>query len=349
MTDLRDTLSSEVPLPMSAIAAAATAATRRGVDVVVVGSLTIDFTATAERLPLDGETVLGTGFMMVPGGKGNNQAVAATRQGAQVAMVGCVGNDRFADLVVEGAAAEGCLTKCITRVDAPTGVAHISVDSVGQNRIIITPMANSALTAELVARADDTIAEAEVVLAQLEVPQEAVKEGFRLGHKYGATNILNPAPAAQLDESLLALVHYLVPNETEAAALTGVDTSTREGCLEAGRLLLAKGVSRVIITRGTAGALLVGAGGGPNGAGGVDIPPIAVTAVDATAAGDAFCGTLAAGIARIRKSDGLVSAPALIKALTRAGAAGALATTVFGALPSLPNSEQVDRILASGR
>jgi ribokinase len=314
-------------------------------DVVMVGSFTMDFTATAERMPELGETVLGNGFTMVPGGKGNNQAVAAARAGAKVAVVGCVGSDPLGDLVVQGVVDEGCSTAHLAKVEGPTGIAHIAVDAAGDNRIIMVPLANNNLNADAVRRAEDLIAESEVLLVQLEVPLVAVIESLQLAHKYGVTTILNPAPAAELTDEVLGLVHYLVPNETEARAMTGVDTTSRDGCLEAGRILLSRGAHRVIITRGSEGALLVGAPVGGTGEGGVDLPPLRVQAIDATAAGDAFCGTLAAEVAKTRRSEGWVSDPALTHALARAGAAGALATTVLGALPSLPSRDAVDRLL----
>jgi ribokinase len=321
-------------------------ATTGGADVVMVGSFTMDFTATAEKMPELGETVLGNDFAMVPGGKGNNQAVAAARAGARVAVIGCVGSDAIADLVLEGVVKEGCSTKFLSKVAGPTGIAHIAVDAKGDNRIIMVPLANALLNAEKVRMAEDTIAETEVLLVQLEVPIEAVTEALAVAHKYGVTTILNPAPAMALSDELLSQVHYLVPNETEAAVLTGVDTATREGCLEAGRILLARGAHRVIVTRGAAGALLVGAGGMDDGAGGIDLPALSVHAVDATAAGDAYCGTLAAEVAMIRRREGWVSPVDLEKSLRRAGAAGALATTRLGALPSLPTQAEVDALLA---
>jgi ribokinase len=332
-----------VPMPLSARAAMAASGST---DVVMVGSFTMDFTATAVRMPELGETVLGTGFTMVPGGKGNNQAVAASRAGARVSVVGCVGDDALADLVVEGVVNEGCATAFLSKVPGPTGVAHIAVDQSGNNRIIMVPLANSALDEAAVGRAEDVLAEAEVLLVQLEVPLAAVAESLRLAHKYGVTTILNPAPAAELSDDLLGLVHYLVPNESEAAVMTGIDTSSREGCLEAARILLARGAHRVIVTRGSAGALLVGTANGEGGSGGIDLPPLQVHSVDATAAGDAFCGTLAAEVAKTRRADGWVSDDALARALRRAGAAGALATTVLGALPSLPSCSAVDELLA---
>lgn len=300
--------------------------------VVVVGSLTMDFTAVASRMPELGETVLGTTFAMLPGGKGNNQAIAAARQGVPTTMVGCIGEDELGPLVAAAVVAEG-MTNALSVVEGPTGVAHIMVDERGDNRIIMVPLANAALSPELIAEHQPHLEAAAVVLCQLEVPMPAVRAALAAGHAAGAITILNPAPAAALDDELLGLVQILIPNETEAATLTGCDTSSRDGCLAAAEQLRARGVDTVIVTRSVHGALVVDADGAR------DIAPFTIDAVDATAAGDAFCGAFAAGLA---------SGAGFEAAARRGAAAGALACTVLGASASLPSRTATDALLAQG-
>lgn len=298
--------------------------------VLVVGSLTMDFTAVAARMPQRGETVLGHQFAMVPGGKGNNQAIAVARQDVSTVMLGCVGDDELGPMVAAAVRDEG-MVDALTIVPGPTGVAHIMVDGNGDNRIIMVPLANAALDAAMVAGHETLFKAAAVILTQLEVPLDAVCMALKLGRTHGAITILNPAPAQPLDEVLLGFVDILIPNETEAALLTGCDTTTRDGCIAAAETLRARGVGCVIVTRSVHGALVVDASGTS------DVAPFTVEAVDATAAGDAFCGALAAGLANGESFDA---------ALRRGAAAGALACTVLGASGSIPTREATESLLA---
>lgn len=299
-------------------------------SVVVVGSLTMDFTAVAPRMPELGETVLGTAFTMVPGGKGQNQAIAAARQMVPTAMVGLVGEDELGPLVRSAIESEG-MVDAVGQVSGPTGVAHIMVDHNGDNRIIMVPQANARLDAHKVAGQTDLISSATVVLAQLEVPLDAVREAFAIARRAGVTTVLNPAPAAELDGELLTLCDIIIPNETEAAVITGVDTTTPQGCVDAARILRERGARTVIVTRGSSGTLVLDDQGDHH------FSPFQVTAIDSTAAGDAFCGTLCAALAE--GSD-------LHAAVHRGSAAGALATTVLGASPCLPTRAAVDALMA---
>ena len=296
-------------------------------EIVVVGSLNVDFVTGVDRLPGPGETVLGDRFAMVPGGKGANQAVTAARLGARVAMLGCIGTDPLGDVLVETLRSEGLDPDLLTRVEeVGTGVAQIAVDSDGANAITVVPRANLSLRPAHINAHRDLLVNARVVLCQLEIPIETVQAALRIGRSSGVTTILNPAPAQLLDPGLLALVDICVPNEHELALLTGC-AGTRDGA----RTLLAMGCGAVVVTLGANGALLVRADGE------VHVPAFAVDVVDTVAAGDAFCGGLAAALAR--------AAP-IEEALRMASAAGGLAATTRGAITSLPRASDVDALLA---
>lgn len=284
-----------------------------GGAVVVVGSANFDVTVEVDRLPAPGETVAASAYRTALGGKGLNQAVTAARQGATVRFAGCVGADPEGDAVAAALAAEGIDTAGLARsADLPTGRAFITVDRAGANTIAVVPGANASAAVE-----PALFEGAAVVLVQLEVPLGAVAAALRCARRAGARTILNPAPAVPLEPALLGLVDILVPNETEWAALGGS----------------APGVPTVVVTEGAKGASVVERGREwrleP-----VTLPPDEV--VDPTAAGDAFCGTLAAALA---------SGMPLDAALRRAAAAGAHAVRIAGALPSLPTAADVDALV----
>lgn len=282
-------------------------------------------------MPLVGETLLGTEFLMVPGGKGNNQAVAAARAGAPTACVGCLGRDEFGDRVLAFAASQGLdVTHLSTQDDVATGVAQITVDERGQNTIVVVPGANWGLTPAGVRAAADLIQGAGVLLAQLEVPLATVQEAIQLAGRAGVRTLLNPAPARPLPDDLLAQVDVCVPNEHEAGQLAGVPVDSLTAALRAGEILVGRGCRSVVVTLGAQGAVYV------DGARRLLVPPLPVRAVDSVAAGDAFCGTLAASLARGEEVE---------SALLRASAAGGLATTRAGATSSLPTEAEVESLL----
>ncbi len=295
--------------------------------VVVAGSLNRDLTVDVPRLPAPGETVLGSGHRWDSGGKGANQAVAAARLGASVAMVGRVGDDAAGGRLVAGLQAEGVDASHIVRdPEAGTGLAAIVVDSEGENQIVVSPGANGRVAAADLPAA--LLAGAAVVLLQLEIPIEAVLAAARSA---GGMVVLNPAPAADLPAALLDEVDVLVPNRSELARLAG---GPEPGSVpEAAEQARSLGRSAVVVTLGADGALLVAAGAATH------LPAPTVTAVDATAAGDAFCGALAAG---------LTSGASLVDAAHRAVAAGAVAASRPGAQASLPTAADVGAILAGG-
>ena len=287
-------------------------------SVAVVGSLNLDLVAEVARLPLPGETLLASGSSRALGGKGANQAVSAARHGVGVAMVGCVGADPEGRRLTDALVAEGIdISEVAARDDAATGVAHIAVDAEGHNTIVVVSGANAALDAGDVHRALARLPDPDVILLQLEIPLDAV---IAAAADRMATVILNPAPARELPSELLRHVDVLVPNVPELGALTGgVDDI-------AGRARsLADGMA-VVVTMGESGALVI------DGDDETHVPAPRVDAIDTTGAGDAFCGSLAAGLA-----DGL----ALVDAVSRAVRVGSLSTLRHGALESFPTAAEI--------
>jgi len=302
--------------------------------VAVVGSLNMDLVARAPRIPQPGETIIGRDFHTLPGGKGANQAVAAARLGATVAMVGRVGNDAFARLLLDNLAAAGVdHTSVIQDSGAATGVALIVVDAAGQNSIVVASGANMRLSPADVETAETAIASADVLLLQLETPLETATRAAQIAHAHGVTVILNPAPAQPLPPALLSLVDVLVPNESETALLTGLPIDSRARVEAAAGALRKSGVGAVILTLGERGALLAQAGGTQA------FPAFMVMAVDTTAAGDAFMGGLAVALAE---------GQSLAEGIRWGNAAGALAASQLGAQPSLPTRRAVEKFLTEG-
>ncbi|MFF6579234.1 ribokinase, partial [Pseudomonas aeruginosa] len=258
--------------------------------VLVVGSLNMDLVVRAPRLPRGGETLAGQSFITVPGGKGANQAVAAARLGAGVAMIGCLGDDAYGDQLYRALQAEGIDCQGVERVAGESsGVALIVVDDSSQNAIVIVAGGNGHLSPAVLARHEHLLEQAQVVVCQLESPLETVGHVLRRAHALGKTVILNPAPATRdVPADWLPLVDYLVPNETESELLCRLPVDSLESAGRAAERLREMGAGRVIITLGAQGALLVGEGR-------VEHFPVArVKALDTTAAGDTFVGGFAA-------------------------------------------------------
>ncbi len=297
--------------------------------VVVVGSLNMDLVVRVPRLPLAGETLAGRTFAQVPGGKGGNQAVAAARLGAHVAMIGRVGADGNGASLRAGLQDEGidcsALATCET---APTGVALISVDEAGRNSIVIVAGSNGELTPGDIAGQEAMLASADVLVCQLETPPDTVKAALAAGRRLGKTVILNPAPAVgPLPDAWLPLVDYLIPNEIEAAALTGMPIGTPEQAAQAAQALRRQGARNVLITLGASGVLAALDSGTTH----FQAPRVA--AVDTTAAGDTFIGAFAAQLAR------RVPVEAAVRFAQRAAA---LSVTREGAQPSIPMLAEVE-------
>ncbi|MGF3056235.1 ribokinase [Microbacterium sp. YY-01] len=299
--------------------------------VVVVGSVTADVTTFSQRLPARGETILGDQFTLLLGGKGANQAVAAGLSGTRTNFVGCVGDDLFHDLVVNGLRDAGVNTDHLRTVPGPTGIAHIRVDSSAQNDIVMVPLANASLSTEQIDRAlDDLAATCSVLLTQLETPSALTAHIAARGREHGMTVLLDPAPAAPLDPAVWPTIDIVTPNETEATILSGVEVTDAASAERAGHWFLQQGVGAAVITLAEQGSCVVM----PDRT--IFIDPIPVTAVDTTAAGDAYAGYLGAALA---EGMDLASATRL------ASAAGAVTVTRQGASPSLPARHEVDALL----
>ena len=300
--------------------------------VTVVGSFMYDLVATAPRRPKTGETLIGDSFGMFLGGKGSNQAIAASRTGASVTMVGRLGNDLFGDQFLEKLSEEGINTDFVVQdTKNGTGVGMPLIDSSGQNSIVIIPQANMALTVKNIDKAESVIADSDVLVLQCEVPMEANKRAAEIANKNDTLVILNPAPACEIPDAILSLTDLLTPNESETEILTGMPTHSNEQAIEAAHNLLSKGIETVILTLGSRGSFLLTEK--------MDklIPAYSVNVIDTTAAGDAYCGALAASLAQGAHIE---------EAVKIANAAGALAVTKLGAEPSLPTKKAIDQLLA---
>jgi ribokinase len=299
--------------------------------VLVIGSLNMDLVARCDALPGAGQTIVGRDFFTAAGGKGANQAVAAAKLGARVRMAGCVGRDDFGKALIAGLRAAGVDADDVMTVDRPTGTALITVDGAGINTIVVIPGANNACDAALVERA---LARAEtpgILLLQHEMPPEANVRAAQLARNAGWFVTLNPAPARPIEPELMTLIDIVIPNAGEAAAVTGQPVASRADALASAGALLRRGARAAIVTLGGDGAVCC------DGKAAWYCPAVAVTAVDTTAAGDAYIGALAAALAEGRE---------LVPSLGFAAAAAALAVTRLGAQPSLPSSGELAAFIA---
>jgi ribokinase len=297
-------------------------------DVCVLGSFMKDLVASAERRPLPGETLHGTGFAEFLGGKGVNQAIAAARMGARTAIVGTVGDDRYGEEFLELLTSDGVETGWVVRhPELGTGVGLPLVLPDGSNSIIIVSRANAAITPADVEAAAEVLTASAVLSVQLELPVAASRAALRLASEAGATTILTPAPVGPVDPSLAAFVDILVPNEVEAAALTGLDCDDESQWSTIARQLSDQWDLRgCIITLGSRGAFVLDRSGSSSTE--IRVEAHQVETIDTVGAGDAFCGSLAASLA---------AGALLPDAVRLANAAGALSTTVSGAAASAPD------------
>jgi ribokinase len=296
-------------------------------DIVVVGGAYTDYVVRGPRLPKPGETIQGKDFLIAPGSKGSNQAVAAARLGARVALVAKVGKDDRGDDIIEKLKAEGVDSHCVVRdAQTPTGISLIQVDEHGQKQMMISSSASQQLTKEEVEQAADTIRSAKMLMTQLEIPFEAAQAAIRIAHQAGVRVLLDPAPPMKLPDELFQQVGVIKPDTKEAEVITGVHVQDRATAKQAAEKLLQKGVKIVAIQAGDAGDLLVWQDGE------CWLPRIPVHSIDATGAGDAFAAALAVA---------LTEGKSLQEAGPFASATAALATTKLGGRPSLPRRNEV--------
>lgn len=298
--------------------------------IVVIGSSNTDMVIKSEKLPAPGETVLGGTFLMNPGGKGANQAVAAARLGGRVTFICKTGDDLFARRAEEGYRQEGIDTAFVLRnAEAPSGVALITVDTEGENCIVVAPGANNTLLPADIEQARAEIESADLIIMQLEIPLETVICAARIAHNSGVKVLLNPAPApaSVLPEELLRMVDVLIPNRGEASALAGIEVTDGETAEQAARILHKHGVGNVLITLGSRGALCF------DGTKCTHIAPFKVKTVDTTAAGDTFCGALCVALAEEHD---------LVQAARFASFVASISVTRLGAQSSVPYRREID-------
>ncbi|UFJ41805.1 ribokinase [Brevibacillus humidisoli] len=304
-------------------------------NVVVVGSINMDLVVEADRPPKMGETVSGQNIHFIPGGKGANQAVAAARLGAHVAMIGTVGRDAFGSQLTESLTANGVHSGALKVIEGtPTGVASILLAQ-GDNSIIVVPGANACCLPEDVEDHHSLIEEADVVLLQLEIPIETVEYAADMAKRCGKKVILNPAPARQLSDQLLANIDVIIPNESELALLSGIDPDSDLQLERAMRSLLDKGIESVITTLGAKGAAYMTRDGQRG-----TVPGYKVQVVDTTGAGDSFNAAVACSLA-MGKS--------LADAVSFANQVAALAVTKLGAQQGMPTRDEVSQFKPAHR
>jgi ribokinase len=294
---------------------------------IVVGGISIDLVAFADKLPAPGESILGSDFKIILGGKGSNQAVAAALAGTHSTLVSCVGTDVFTDFATDALEGFGVDTAFVRQVEGPTGIAHIRVAASSQNNIVVIPLANFRITKSQVDEAFAKRSNAKVLLTQLEIPWEVNRHAISLAKSQGLTVVLDPAPASNPEPTAWELINIVTPNESEAHSLTGIEVTDEQSAKKAGQWFLDQGVENAIITMGGSGVVLV------NKQETRMFAAPKVQAVDTTAAGDAFAGYLGALLAE---------GSSLEEAIEVAVKAASISVTKLGASSSLPARNQVD-------
>ena len=299
--------------------------------IVIVGSINTDMIVKVPRIPKPGETILGGKFSTAAGGKGANLAVAAARAGGDVTLIARVGNDMFGKQALEDFESNNINAKYIKTDNAePSGVALIFVDEKGENSIAVASGANARLSHRDVTEAEEVIKSADILLMQLETPMESVKRAAKKAKEAGVKVILNPAPACPLDNTLLSTLYVITPNESEAELLTDISVTDFPSAEKAAFILLDRGVEVAIITMGSKGALI------KTRELTKIVPGFKVNAVDSTAAGDVFNGSLVVAMAEGKT---------LEETVQFANAAAALSVTKLGAQPSAPKRVEIERML----
>jgi ribokinase len=297
-------------------------------NIIVVGSLNMDLVVKAPRMPVSGETISGEDLHTIPGGKGANQAAAASKMEADVAMVGRVGKDNFGPMLIENLSKLGVDTQyIITDETHATGTAVIIVDSQGQNCIVLSPGANGKVTKDDIDRIDSVMSKAKILLLQFEIPMDVVFYAMERAKKNGLMVILNPAPAYIFDKKYYKFIDYLILNETELQMISDMDISGDEGIQLAAKKIMQWGAKKIIVTLGKRGACIISESTNHM------VKARKVDAVDSTGAGDAFIGGFA--VSMIKGKDE-------IKAVEYGCSAGSFTVTRFGAQPSLPTKKELE-------
>lgn len=298
--------------------------------ILVIGSVNMDLVTYVERIPSAGETINGLSFNKIPGGKGANQAVSASLAGCDVSMLAKVGNDSDGEKMEQVLKSYGVKTNFLVDENEPTGVATIIIEkNTGENRIIVVKGANGTLSIDDVKKNINLIAEADIILMQLEIPLSTVAYAASIAHSLNKIVILNPAPAKMLSKELLSNVDYLIPNETELEILTGEISNSEVNIISAYKKLHHIGVKKLIVTLGKKGSLFID----DNKI--YPIKPYEVNAIDTTAAGDCFNGVFASCLANGYND---------LESLTYASYASSICVTRKGAIPSLPRKDEIFKI-----
>jgi len=304
-------------------------------DVAVLGIYVTDLVFRASRQPAIGETLIGSGYIMGPGGKGSNQAVAAARAGAHVTFISKIGQDPFGDMALATWKMEGIIPHVVRSSSEPTGAACIFVNEVSaENAIIVVPGAASSISPADIGVAADAIAASKVFVTQLEQPAGPARRGLEIARAAGVITMLNPAPAAPMQEDIYSLCDYVIPNESEASSLTGVNISSAGDARRAGDILLKKGAGAALITLGDKGAIFHTRERSVFFA-----AFFAGRVLDTVGAGDAFVGAFAAGLARDLDP---------LDAARFASAAAGISVTRPGAAAAMPTRDEIERLLAQG-
>lgn len=299
-------------------------------NIIVIGSCNTDMVIKVDRLPVPGETVMGGSFLMNPGGKGANQAVAAARLNGNVYFIAKTGNDLFGKRSIEQYEDEGIhVGNIYSDPDLPSGVALITVDVNGENSIAVASGANGSLSPKDIQQAQSVIEKGDILLMQLEIPIETVEYAAKLASEKGIKVILNPAPARSLSDALLKNLYMIIPNETEAEILSGIKVTDWESAKKAANIISAKGVDIVVITMGAKGAFIKEYDQYYE----VSVPK--VKALDTTAAGDTFCGSLCVALSEDMK---------VVDAVKFACKCASITVTRMGAQSSLPYRKEIDKL-----
>ena len=296
--------------------------------IVVIGSINMDLVTICDRAPNGGETLLGSEFFQIPGGKGPNQAVTIGKLGSRVVILGKVGDDLFGKELLSSMDKNGVDIQFIEKAPVSTGIAKIVVEKNGQNRILVVPGANSYVDIEYIDNHLDVIKDCDVVIGQLEIPISTVEYAFKKAKEYGKITILNPAPAIKLSEELIKNSDYIIPNESELEVITGMKIESFDGIIEAAKKVIKMGVKGLIVTLGEKGSLYLG------GDKFTKHSAYKVKAIDTTAAGDSFIGGF------VTRLDLGVD-----KAIEFATKVSAISVTKRGAQTSIPTMEEVENFV----